>query len=38
MKVIDFKILEKVSKAGNTYKGLFAITDTGKEIFVCFVK
>lgn len=37
MKVVDFQILEKVSKSKNKYTALYAITDTGKEIFICFV-
>lgn len=38
MKIVDFKVLDKVSKNGNKYTALFAITENGKEIFVCFVK
>lgn len=38
MKIVDFRILEKTSKKGNTYKGLFAILEDNTEIFVCFVK
>lgn len=38
MKIVDFQILEKTSKKGNVYTGLFAITSEGKEIFVCFVR
>lgn len=38
MKVKDIVVLEKTSKKGNTYKGLFAILDNGKEIFIAFVR
>lgn len=38
MKIVDFRILEKTSKKGNTYKGIFAILEDNTEIFVCFVK
>lgn len=34
---IEFKILEKESKKGNKYKGLYVVVD-GVENFVCFVK
>lgn len=37
MKVIDLKVLEKVSKKGNNYKALFAILEDNTEIFICFV-
>ena len=37
MKIVDFKVLEKTSKKGKKYKGLYAICEDGKEIFVCFV-
>ena len=33
----DFKILEKTSKKGNTYKALYIIVD-GVENFICFIK
>lgn len=38
MKVIDLKVLEKVSKKGNLYKAIFAILEDNTEIFICFVK
>ena len=38
MKIKDIVVLEKTSKKGNTYKALFAITDTNEEIFITFVK
>lgn len=38
MKIVDFRILEKTSKKGNIYKGIFAILEDNTEIFVCFVK
>lgn len=38
MKVLDLKVLEKTSKRGNVYKGLFAILENGQEIFITFVK
>lgn len=38
MKVISLEVLEKTSKRGNIYKGLFAILENGQEIFICFVK
>ena len=38
MKVIKLEVIEKTSKKGNNYKGLYAITEEGKEIFICFVK
>lgn len=36
-KVVNFVIKELQSKKGNTYKGLYAVLDNGKEVFVCFV-
>lgn len=38
MKVVNLQIIEKTSKKGNTYKGLFAILENGQEVFICFVK
>lgn len=38
MKVIDLRVLEKVSKKGNTFKALYAILEDNTEIFICFVK
>ena len=38
MKVIKLEVIEKTSKKGNNYKGLYAITENGQEIFICFVK
>lgn len=38
MKVIDLKVLEKISKKGNKYKAIFAILDDNTEIFICYVK
>lgn len=38
MKVINLEVKEKISKAGNKYKALFAILENGKEIFITFVK
>lgn len=38
MKVIDLKVLEKVSKKGNKFKALYAILEDNTEIFICFVK
>lgn len=38
MKVIDLKILEKISKKGNKYKGIFAILEDNTEVFICYVK
>ena len=38
MKVIDLKVLEKVSKKGNSFKALYAILENNTEIFICFVK
>lgn len=38
MKVTDLKVLEKTSKKGNKYKGLFAILEDGQEIFIAFVR
>ena len=37
LKIVDFKILEKTSKKGNSYLALYAITSEEKEIFICFV-
>lgn len=34
---IEFKILEKTSKKGNSYKALYVVVD-GVENFVCYVK
>lgn len=38
MKVIDLRVLEKTSKKGKTYKGLFAILEDKTEIFLAFVR
>lgn len=38
MKVKNLIVLEKTSKKGNTYKGLFAILENEQEVFICFVK
>lgn len=38
MKVVDLVVKEKKSKKGNTYKGLFAVLEDGKEIFLAFVR
>lgn len=38
MKVIDLKVLEKVSKKGNSFKALYAILENNTQIFICFVK
>lgn len=38
MKVKDIVVLEKTSKKGNTYKGLFAVLDNGQEVFIAFVR
>lgn len=38
MKVIDLRLLEKTSKKGNKYKGIFAILEDNTEVFICFVK
>ena len=38
MKVIDLKVLEKISKQGNKYKGIFAILEDNTEVFICFVR
>lgn len=37
MKVIDLRVLEKVSKKGKKYKGIFAILEDNSEVFICFV-
>lgn len=34
---IEFKILEKKSKKGNTFKALYVVVD-GYENFVCFIR
>lgn len=38
MKITDIKVLEKTSKKGKTYKGIFAILSDGQEIFLAFVR
>lgn len=38
MKVKDIVVLDKTSKKGNKYQGLFAILENGKEIFIAFVR
>lgn len=38
MKVVDLKVLEKISKRGNKYKAVFAILEDGQEIFITFVR
>lgn len=38
MEVIKLEVVEKTSKKGNNYKGLYAILENGQEIFICFVK
>ena len=38
MEVFKLEVLEKTSKKGNKYKGLYAILENGQEIFICFVK
>lgn len=38
MKVIDLRVLEKTSKKGNKYKGIYAILEDNTEVFICFVK
>ena len=38
MKVKNLVVLEKTSKRGKSYKGLFAILENEQEIFICFVK
>lgn len=38
MEVIKLEVIEKISKKGNNYKGLYAILENGQEIFICFVK
>lgn len=38
MQVKNLRVLEKVSKKGNTYRALYAILEDNSEIFICFVK
>lgn len=36
-KVVDFKIIEKTSKKGHSYKALYCVLDDGREIFITYV-
>lgn len=35
--IVDFKVVERTSKAGNDYKCIIAIDEKGKEYFVTYV-
>lgn len=34
---LEFQVIEKTSKKGNTYKALYCIVD-GQQNFVCYIK
>ena len=36
-KIVNFVIKEQQSKKGNVYKAMYAVTEDGHEIFVCYV-
>lgn len=37
MESFDIVALQKKSKAGKTYYGLFALNDEGVEVLICFI-
>ena len=37
MKNLNIVALQKESKAGKTYYGVFALNDNGVEVLICFI-